>query len=83
MLVVLGGLADVERDLIRTRPAEGRSRAQKGGEAAHGPAAEIDGGVAGRGPAATRGGCYALRTRVQLRRRKEHDFPAVTRPLAR
>jgi DNA invertase Pin-like site-specific DNA recombinase len=31
MLAVLGGLADVERDLIRTRTAEGRSRAQKRG----------------------------------------------------
>jgi DNA invertase Pin-like site-specific DNA recombinase len=28
MLAVLGGLADVERDLIRTRTAEGRSRAK-------------------------------------------------------
>ena len=28
----LGGLADVERDLIRTRTAEGRSRAQKRGQ---------------------------------------------------
>src|SRR3954469_7881370 len=28
MLAVLGGLADVERDLIRPRPAEGRSRAK-------------------------------------------------------
>ena len=27
MLAVLGGLADVERDLIRTRTAEGRSQA--------------------------------------------------------
>jgi DNA invertase Pin-like site-specific DNA recombinase len=32
MLAVLGDLADVERDLIRTRPAEGRSRAQKRGQ---------------------------------------------------
>src|SRR3954453_16393275 len=31
MLAVLGGLADVERDLIRTRTAEGRSRPQKRG----------------------------------------------------
>jgi DNA invertase Pin-like site-specific DNA recombinase len=31
MIAVLGGLADVERDLIRTRTAEGRSRAQKRG----------------------------------------------------
>src|SRR5207248_9434232 len=32
MLAVLGGLADVERDLIRTRTAEGRSRARKRGQ---------------------------------------------------
>jgi DNA invertase Pin-like site-specific DNA recombinase len=31
MLAVLGGLADVERDLIRTRTAEGRSRARPEG----------------------------------------------------
>jgi DNA invertase Pin-like site-specific DNA recombinase len=31
MIAVLGGLADVERDLIRTRTADGRSRAQKHG----------------------------------------------------
>jgi DNA invertase Pin-like site-specific DNA recombinase len=32
MLVVLGGLADVERDLIRTGTAEGRSRAKAQGK---------------------------------------------------
>jgi len=32
LIAVLGGLADVERDLIRTRTAEGRSRAQKRGQ---------------------------------------------------
>jgi DNA invertase Pin-like site-specific DNA recombinase len=32
MIAVLGGLADVECDLIRTRTAEGRSRAQKRGQ---------------------------------------------------
>src|ERR1700756_857179 len=32
MIAVLGGLADVDRDLIRTRTAEGRSRAQKRGQ---------------------------------------------------
>src|SRR5918912_4608382 len=32
MLAVLGGLADVERDLIRTRTAEGRSRARARGQ---------------------------------------------------
>ena len=31
MIAVLGGLADVERDLIRTRNAEGRSRAKARG----------------------------------------------------
>jgi DNA invertase Pin-like site-specific DNA recombinase len=32
MIAVLGGLADVERDLIRTRTAEGRSRAKAQGK---------------------------------------------------
>ena len=32
MIAVLGGLADVERDLIRIRTGEGRSRAQKRGQ---------------------------------------------------
>src|SRR5438477_720434 len=32
MLAVLGGLADVERDLIRTRTAEGRNRAKARGQ---------------------------------------------------
>jgi DNA invertase Pin-like site-specific DNA recombinase len=32
MLAVLGGFADVERDLIRTRTAEGRSRAKVRGQ---------------------------------------------------
>ena len=32
MIAILGGLADIERDLIRTITAEGRSRAQKRGQ---------------------------------------------------
>jgi DNA invertase Pin-like site-specific DNA recombinase len=32
MLTVLGGLAEFERDLIRTRTAEGRRRAEKRGQ---------------------------------------------------
>jgi len=32
MLTVLGGLAEFERDLIRTRPAEGRARAVAHGQ---------------------------------------------------
>jgi DNA invertase Pin-like site-specific DNA recombinase len=37
MIAVLGGLADVERDLIRTRTAKGRSRAQQRGQRMGGP----------------------------------------------
>jgi hypothetical protein len=80
---VLGGLADVERDLIRTRTAEGRSRAAEARGSAWAGRRKINAGTEGRSPAATGGGCYACRTRVQLRRRKEHDFPAMTRRLAR
>jgi len=57
MIAVLGGLADVEHDLIRTRTAEGRSR--EGARAAHGPPAEAHGAAAGRGTAAAGGGCNA------------------------
>jgi len=32
MIAVFGGLADVERDLIRTRTAEGRNRAKARGQ---------------------------------------------------
>ena len=32
MIAVLGGLADVERDLIRTRTSEGRARAMARGQ---------------------------------------------------
>ncbi len=32
MIAVLGGLADLERDLIRTRTAEGRGRASARGQ---------------------------------------------------
>jgi DNA invertase Pin-like site-specific DNA recombinase len=39
MIAVLGGLADVERDLIRTRTAEGRSRAVGRGQHMGRPAA--------------------------------------------
>jgi DNA invertase Pin-like site-specific DNA recombinase len=44
MIAVLGGLADVERDLIRTRTAEGRSRAQKRGQHMGRPS-KTDGGA--------------------------------------
>jgi DNA invertase Pin-like site-specific DNA recombinase len=76
MIAVLGGLADVERDLIRTRTAEGRSRAEA--RAAHGPETEIDRGTAGRGPQATGGRCHARGTRAQLRRGEKYDFAPAT-----
>jgi len=44
MLAVLGGLPDVERDLIRTRTAEGRNRAISGRAA---PRHRTYGGVPG------------------------------------
>src|SRR6476646_3885497 len=43
MIAVLGGLVDVERDLIRTRTAEGRSRAQKRGQRMGRPSKLTDG----------------------------------------
>jgi len=41
MLAVLGRLADVERDLIRTRTAEGRSRATSSSNVSYITLAEI------------------------------------------
>src|SRR5215218_6938303 len=67
MLAVLGGLADVERDLIRTRTAEGRSRAKARG--VHmGPCPPHPGATAGGTPAAhgwgdSRRPCTQLRGR--------------------
>jgi DNA invertase Pin-like site-specific DNA recombinase len=55
MLAVLGGLADVDRDLIRTRTPEGRSRA-KGSRTTHGPTPFSNIGPTERGhPAACAG----------------------------
>jgi hypothetical protein len=73
MIAVLGHLAHVER------PHPHRRGPQPGAEAraAHGPPVEIDAGAAGRGPPATGTGRDARRTRAQLPRRQEHDFPAL------
>jgi DNA invertase Pin-like site-specific DNA recombinase len=54
-LAVLGGLADVERDLIRTRTAEGRSRAKTQGKAMGRPPS-LNTGTAERGYQAARAG---------------------------
>jgi DNA invertase Pin-like site-specific DNA recombinase len=82
MIAVLGGLADVERDLIRTRTAEGRSRATKRGQRM-GRETEIDRGSAGRGPHAAGRRCHACRTRAQLRRGEKHNFTALIVALRR
>jgi Resolvase, N terminal domain len=83
MIAVLGGLADVERDL---HPHPHRRGPQPGAKAraAYGPTTEIDTGAEGRGPRTTGAGRNPCRTRAQLRRGKEHDFTAhaltMTRP---
>jgi DNA invertase Pin-like site-specific DNA recombinase len=68
---VLGGLADVERNLIRSRTAEGRSRAQKRGQHMGRPSKLTD---AQRVEARRRRAQGATRTRAQLRRGQDHDF---------
>jgi DNA invertase Pin-like site-specific DNA recombinase len=76
MIAVLGGLADVERDLIRTRTAEGRSRAQKRGQRIMGRPPKLTDAQQAEARRRRGGGCYACRTRAQLPRRQEHDFTA-------
>jgi DNA invertase Pin-like site-specific DNA recombinase len=76
MLAVLGGLADVESDLIRTRAAECRSRAKAKGsrwaDPRHSSTAE-----SGHPP--PRGGRYTRRTRPQLQRLHIHNSPSDAR----
>ena len=78
MIAILGGLADVERDLIRTRTSEGRSRAKQRGQ------------HMGRPPALTPQQQAEARERREkrrdhpgacreLQRRKVHDCPRVSR----
>ena len=75
MIAVLGGLADVERDLVRSRTAEGRSRAKARGQhmgrppKSHAAAAEGGTAAAGRGRDAE-GACQ------ELQRRQVDDFEA-------
>jgi DNA invertase Pin-like site-specific DNA recombinase len=65
MLAVLGGLADVERDLIRTRTAEGRSRAKAQGKHMGRPPS-LTPAQTERGHQATRAGRYAARIGEEL-----------------
>jgi len=71
MIAVLGGLADVERDLIRTRTAKGRSRARAQGTHMSGPPSHI--GTAERGHETPRARRDAARTGAQLQRRHLDD----------
>jgi hypothetical protein len=74
MLAVLGGLADVERDLIRTRTAEGRSRAKAKESTWADPLPSP--GTKERSYQAARAGRYAGRTRPQLQCEQSYDFEA-------
>ena len=74
MLAVLGGLADVERDLIRTRTAEGRSRAKA--REAHGPPPFPHTGTEERGHQTPRAGRYVAGIGAQLRRQPRDHFTA-------
>jgi DNA invertase Pin-like site-specific DNA recombinase len=82
MIAVLGGLADVERDLIRTRTAEGCARAQKRGQPM-GRRPRLTPEQQERGPAAACGRGYPQRTGEDLQCQASDDFPAsgVTRSL--
>jgi hypothetical protein len=73
-------LAEFERDLIRTRTAEGRSRAQKRGQ--HMGRSPKHRRAEGRGPAATGAGRYTRRTRPQRQRRHIHHSPSDARRMS-
>jgi hypothetical protein len=82
MLAVLGGLADVERDLIRTRTAEGRSRAKAQGKHM-GEAPFPDTGAAERSHQTPRGGRYVAGIGGQLRPQYFHHAPRHPRRVNR
>ena len=73
MLAVLGGLADVERDLIRTRTAEGRSRAKAQGKHMGRPPSLT---AAQQKEASRRRARGATLQGPQLQCEQEHDFEA-------
>ncbi len=73
MIAVLGGLADVERDLIRTRTAEGRSRAKARGQHMGRPPA-LTLAAADGGPSATGRRGYAQGAGRELQCRAGDDF---------
>jgi DNA invertase Pin-like site-specific DNA recombinase len=76
MLAVIGGLAEFERDLIRSRTGEGRERA-KGARREDGSQAEAYPASTRRGDQATRRRPSRARDRQNLRRASFDDFEAV------
>jgi hypothetical protein len=74
MIAVLGGLADVERDLIRTRTAGGRSRAKAQGKHMGRPAS-LNTGSAERGQQTPRARRYIAGIGGQLRPQHIHHAP--------
>jgi DNA invertase Pin-like site-specific DNA recombinase len=78
MLTVLGGPAEFERDLIRTRTSEGRAR--KGPRRQARPQTEIDRAPETRGDSPPRPKRRAgARYCPQLQCQPQHDFPAHVR----
>ena len=73
MLAVLGGLADVEPDLIRTRTAEGRSRAKAQGKRMGRPPAPHTSATEGARQAA-RAGSYVAGIGEELQCQPSHNF---------
>ncbi len=80
MIAVLGGLADVERDLIRTRTAEGRSRAKDRGKRMGRPPS-LNTRTADRGHQTPRAGRYVAGIGRQLRPEHSHHAPRHARRL--
>src|SRR5215203_544481 len=76
MIAVLGGLADVERDLIRTRTAEGRNRANARGQHMGRPPALTPQPQA-EGPQTSRRGSDPQGAGTELQRRDRDDFPPL------
>ena len=72
MIAVLGDWRTWSATSSAPAPPRAATGHRSAGSTWAGP--EIDVGAAGRGPPATGAGCYARRTRAQLRRGKEHDF---------
>jgi DNA invertase Pin-like site-specific DNA recombinase len=79
MLAVLGGLADVERDLIRTRTAESRSRPKARGKHMGRPPS-LNTGATERGQQTARAGRDVAGIGRQLRPQHSHHAPRYAAP---